>query len=102
MKYMKYVFLLVLIVLSELALIYGMFVFVSVSKLFFVLASLLLILGALAYLVVSRHREKSKVKPKAEVWEGYFRVLYVVFVVLFSLLAGAIVIRALFFLVRGA
>jgi hypothetical protein len=102
MKYMKYVFLLILIVLTELALIYGMFVFVSASKLLFVLASVILILGALAYLVISRHREKSKVKPKAEVWDGYFRVFFVVFVVFFSVLAAAIIIRALFFLVRGA
>jgi hypothetical protein len=102
MKYMKYIAFLAAIVLAELALIYGMFAFVGASKLYFVLASIVLIAGALAYLVVSRHRERSKVKPKAEVWNGYAKVVFVFFSVFLSALAAAVLIRGIVFLVRGS
>lgn len=100
MKYLKYPFFIVLIILAELILVYGMFVFVSASKLLFILASLLLIAGVVVYLVVSRHREKTKIKPKSEVWEGYIKVGFVVIVSFILSLAATILIRGLVFLIR--
>lgn len=102
MKQIKYFLLLILIALMEAALIFGMFVFVSSSRLIYIFFSLALMIGGIVYLAVSRHREKVKVKPKTEVWDGYIRVLFTTFMVLFIILASLIFIRAIVFVIRGS
>lgn len=102
MKQLKYFALLALILLVEAALIFGMFVFVTSSRLIYVFVSLALMLGGIAYLTVSRYREKAKIRPKTEVWNGYVRVIFTAFLVFFIALASLIFIRAVVFVIRGS
>lgn len=102
MKQLKYFALLALFLLVEAVLIFGMFAFVTSSRLVYIIISLVLMIGGIAYLIVSRYREKVKVKPKVEVWNGYIKVIFTTFVVLFTVLAGLIFIRALVFVIRGS
>ena len=102
MKQLKYIVLLFLILAVEAVLIFGMFAFVTAARPVYIFFALALMLGGIAYLIISRYRERVKIKPKAEVLNGYIKVLFIILMVVVILLLAVIVIRALVFVIRGS
>ncbi len=100
MDNLKYFLLMVLFIIVEIGLTYGLYQFVISYKWLFVVFSLLLLIVSIAYIVYGRYREKIKLKPKKEVSDGYKRFFLTAAIIMIGVTAVLILFRAVVYLIQ--
>jgi Trk-type K+ transport system membrane component len=100
MKQLRYYLFMILVILLELGITCLLYFFVTASKALYVGFALFILLGTIAYLVLSRYLERIKVKPRKEVLAGYRKVVFTTVLVIGGIFSALIIIKAASYLIR--
>ena len=91
---LKYYLIMAGILISELGLLYLVFLFQTTAKLLYVLAALAVFIGVAAFLIILRVRERTQVKPMPEVLGGYLRVTAWTTAIIFGIFIILILVKS--------